>query len=78
MIALNMFMEEMVAGPYLRTDKSLLAFISVQDSRDWEAAKKATAQTTETTYDDRDFAVRGCWLTTHCVCGPQGWRGYVA
>ena len=42
MRGLNLFLMHISQIPYLRSDVSVLAFVSIQDDTEWEAAKKQT------------------------------------
>jgi len=60
MAQLNLYLESIVEIPFLRSDTALLAFLSVQDDRDWEKAQAATS--TATCFTDQ---TEGCvmWRT---------------
>jgi len=40
---LHLFLEKIVAIPYLRGDESVLAFLSVQQQNEWEQAQQVTS-----------------------------------
>ena len=42
MRGLNLFLMHLSLVPYFRDDASVLAFVSIQDDKEWEAAKKQT------------------------------------